>query len=83
MSEISREIAIHCMKVCAEIEVCEECKIYGETGTDHCYEDACRKAISDMEKLEKIEQIIDANRTNPLADCGNLLNEIEQIVKGE
>ena len=42
--------AIHCMKFVTEEEVCEECHIYGETGTDHCFADAHRLAIETLEK---------------------------------
>lgn len=42
--------AIHCMKFVTEEEVCEECPIYGETGTDHCFADAHRLAIETLEK---------------------------------
>ena len=44
------EEAIYCMKVSVEEEVCENCQLYGETGTDHCYIDACRVVIETLEK---------------------------------
>lgn len=45
---MTREIALHCMKSAseAEKELCEECPIYGQTGCDHCYEDALRYVIA-------------------------------------
>ena len=42
--------AIHCMKFVTEEEVCEECPIYGETGTDHCFVDAHILAIKALKK---------------------------------
>lgn len=42
--------AIHCIKVECEEAVCEECELYGTVGTDHCFEDACRKAVEALEK---------------------------------
>lgn len=42
--------AIHCMKFNCELAVCEKCDLYGTVGTDHCFEDACRKAIEALDK---------------------------------
>lgn len=49
---MTREIALHCMKSYSELhsDLCELCPIYGETGSDHCFEDALQYVI---EKLEQ------------------------------
>lgn len=57
--EMTREIALHCMKSASELEgtLCEECPIYGQTGCDHCFEDALQYVIRMLEqnknKLDK------------------------------
>lgn len=49
---MTREIALHCMKSASELEreLCEECPIYGQTGCDHCYEDALQYVIGMLEQ---------------------------------
>lgn len=49
---MTREIALHCMKSASELEreLCEECPIYGQTGCDHCYEDALQYVIATLEQ---------------------------------
>ena len=49
---MTREIALHCMKSASELEreLCEECPIYGQTGSDHCYEDALQYVIGMLEQ---------------------------------
>ena len=48
---MTREEAIYCLKAQSErhSEVCEECPLYGETGTDHCCEDALQMAITALQ----------------------------------
>lgn len=48
---MKREKAIYCLKAQSErySEVCEECPLYGQTGVDHCYEDALQMAITDLQ----------------------------------
>lgn len=52
------EIALHCMKSTSELEseLCEECPIYGQTGCDHCYEDALQYVISMLEQKARDEK---------------------------
>lgn len=52
MSDMTRKIALHCMKSASELEreLCEECPIYGQTGCDHCYEDALQYVIAMLEQ---------------------------------
>lgn len=49
---MTKEIALHCMKSASELEreLCEECPIYGQTGCDHCYEDALQYVIAMLEQ---------------------------------
>ena len=49
---MTREIALHCMKSASELEreLCEECPIYGQTGSDHCFEDALQYVIGMLEQ---------------------------------
>ena len=49
----------HCLKVMVDCEVCEECKLYGTTGTDHCEHDCVNGALHIIDKYEKIEEILD------------------------
>lgn len=44
---MEREEVIYCLKAQSErySEVCEECPLYGQTGVDHCCEDALQMAI--------------------------------------
>lgn len=67
---MTRKIALHCMKSASELgrELCEECPIYGQTGCDHCFEDALQYVIGMLEQepiLDKIraeiEQLSNAN----------------------
>ena len=55
---LSIEDIKHCLKVMAEEEVCEECNLYGTTGTDHCEHDCVCGAIDIIEKYQKIQEII-------------------------
>lgn len=45
---MKREEVIYCLKAQSErhSEVCEECPLYGQTGVDHCCEDALQMAIT-------------------------------------
>ena len=49
---MKKEIALHCLKAYSQLhnEMCEDCPIYGETGDDHCFEDALNKVIKILEK---------------------------------
>lgn len=60
---MTREIALHCMKSYSEhhSDLCELCPIYGQTGDDHCFEDALEYVIKDLEQepiLDKMDEII-------------------------
>lgn len=51
--------ALHCLRVMAGEEVCEECELYGTTGTDHCEVDCVRVAIEALECMKKIKMLIE------------------------
>ena len=56
---MTNEIALYCMKAYSEYysEVCAECPIYGETGTDHCFEDALEMAIKALEQGDALREL--------------------------
>lgn len=59
---MTREIALHCMKSYSEhhSDLCELCPIYGQTGDDHCFEDALEYVIKDLEQepiLDKLNKM--------------------------
>lgn len=51
--------ALHCLRVMVDEEVCEECELYGTTGTDHCEKDCVREAIEALECMKKIKTLIE------------------------
>ena len=51
--------ALHCLRVMVDEEVCEECELYGTTGTDHCEADCVREAIEALECMNKIKALIE------------------------
>lgn len=56
---MTREIALHCMKSYSEhhSDLCELCPIYGQTGNDHCFEDALEYVIKDLEQEPILDKI--------------------------
>lgn len=56
---MTREIALHCMKSYSEhhSDLCELCPMYGQTGSDHCFEDALDYVIKDLEQEPIIDKI--------------------------
>ena len=56
---MTREIALHCMKSYSELhsDLCELCPIYGQTGSDHCFEDALQYVIGMLEQEPVIDKI--------------------------
>ena len=72
----------HCLKVMVDCEVCEECNLYGTTGTDHCEHDCVYGALDIIDKYQKIEEII--NRLKNINDHTtsiDLLFEIKEIIE--
>lgn len=87
MNEISREEAIKVLRT----DNCVDCACGSSiVPTTQCkwecnYKNSVIKAISDMEKLEKIEEVINDNGYTNHSDFvirGLAYDEIEQIVKG-
>lgn len=58
--EMSIDDIKHCLKVMVDCEVCEECNLYGTTGTDHCEHDCVYGALDIIDKYQKIEQAYSA-----------------------
>ena len=73
-SGMTREIALHCMKSASELEreLCEECPIYGQTGSDHCFEDALQYVIGMLEQESKTGHWIDEFGGCECSECGCL-----------
>lgn len=51
---MNKEEAIYCLKAQSEWnpEVCEECPLYGKTGTDHCSEEALQMATMALQNTQ-------------------------------
>ena len=49
---MTKEETLYCMKANSVLhpEICEECPLYGDTGIDHCFEDALDEAIKALEQ---------------------------------
>ena len=80
------KIALHCMKAYSEYhnEMCEECPIYGETGTDHCFEDALEmtiKALKQYGVLQEIRQEICDMRSKQNCSCSDCIDIIDKHIK--
>lgn len=78
--EVTRADRIYCLKVSSDYhsEVCEECKFY--PNCDHMTQDDMTEVtIRDLEKLEKIEQILKARSFTD--DIGNAcyLDDSERV----
>lgn len=64
----------HCLNVMVDCEVCEECNLYGTTGTDHCEHDCVYGALDIIDKYQQIQ----ADYENRLkADMVAMLTEIQ------
>lgn len=50
MNSADKQAVLHCLKSMIDEEVCEECPLYGTTGTDHCEKDCVRLAIEALEQ---------------------------------
>lgn len=50
MNSADKQAVLHCLKSMIDVEVCEECPLYGTTGTDHCEKDCVRLAINALEQ---------------------------------
>lgn len=74
------EIAIHCLGVQAEQEVCEECQVYGESGII-CKEVAI-VAISALKEIQQYREIGTVEECRTLASIVNKVerNELAKII---
>ena len=54
MTKEEKEAVLHCLRAMIDEELCEECPLYGTTGTDHCEKDCVRLAINALEQEQKI-----------------------------
>lgn len=68
----------HCLKVMVDREVCEECNLYGTTGTDHCEHDCVYGALDIIDKYQKIVDIVSLN-DEEFKQCG--LKELKEILE--
>ena len=50
MTKEKKEAVLHCLRAMIDEELCEECPLYGTTGTDHCEKDCVRLAINALEQ---------------------------------
>ena len=53
MTKEEKEAVLHCLRAMIDEELCEECPLYGTTGTDHCEKDCVRLAIKELEQEPK------------------------------
>ena len=53
MTKEEKEAVLHCLRSMIDEELCEECPLYGTTGTDHCEKDCVRLAIEELEQEPK------------------------------
>lgn len=70
----------HCLKVMVEQEVCEECNLYGTTGTDHCEHDCVCGALDIINKYQKIVEILTSSDSKTVIQA---FNNIVKVVEDE
>ena len=79
---MTREIALHCMKSYSELhsDLCELCPIYGQTGSDHCFEDALQYVIGMLEQEPTTENDLEVQKAIEIIKADSLasysVNEI-------
>ena len=64
----------HCLKVMVDYEVCEECNLYGTTGTDHCEHDCVYGALDIIDKYQLMQADYE---TRLKADMVAILTELQ------
>lgn len=77
MTREERENALHCLKVMIDEEVCEECNLYGTTGTDHCEHDCVRVAIKALEQEPTTKNDLGVDADKLIADCEKMSFDFE------
>lgn len=57
MNSADKGVVLHCLKSMIDEAVCEECPLYGMTGTDHCEKDCVRLAINALEQEDEYVKV--------------------------
>ena len=65
MNSADKQAVLHCLKSIIDEEVCEECPLYGITGTDHCEKDCVRLAINALSRSENPNKWIPVSERLP------------------
>lgn len=76
---VSIEDIKHCLLVMIDCEVCEECDLYGTTGTDHCEKDCVDGALHIINKYQNIQEIVQSKTTRLSYDIG--FSQIKKMVE--
>jgi hypothetical protein len=84
---MTENIAIYCLKAASELntEMCEECPLYGQTGADHCCEDALHVAIKALEELQQYREIgtVEECRAAMEKQTAKKVKSISQVKDGD
>lgn len=70
----------HCLKTMVDCEVCEECNLYGTTGTDHCEHDCVCGALDIINKYQKIVEILTSSDSKTVIQA---FNNIVKVIEDE
>lgn len=73
MNDAEKQAVLHCLKAMIDEEVCEECPLYGTTGTDHCEKDCVRLAINALSSAENPNKWIPVSERLPEEHGGYLV----------
>lgn len=77
MTKEEKEAVLHCLRAMIDEELCEECPLYGTTGTDHCEKDCVRLAIEELEQ-KPCENAISRREAISIAGIATL--SVNQVV---
>ena len=80
MNSAEKQAVLHCLKSMIDEEVCEECPLYGMTGTDHCEKDCVRLAINAISSSEEPNKWIPCSERLPEED-GEYLVTVKPMLK--
>lgn len=72
----------HCLKVMVDCEVCEECNLYGTTGTDHCEHDCIYGALDIIDKYQRIKEIYDNWNVDFGVETHRAMSKIGEVLNG-